>query len=394
MHKAAAIAIVLMLTTGASAAEKIAYRAIVADHANGKITIVDALSGRIIANYGVEGPARLKPNETGRLVYVTQGAQNRVDVVDSGISVTGHGDHSDVDMKPPRMTSASIAGPRPSHVNMDGGRVAVFFDGDGQASVVSEEALISGKSKPSTVRTASPHHGLAAPLGAFMAVSIPHPTDAKELPIGIDLLDRSGKSIARSTDCPRLHGEARSGATSAFGCADGVLLLRMTRTGGVFEKVPYVASLPAERSVRNMAGGKAAKSFLGDFGPDGMVLIDPVAKAFNFIQLPSRRMAFTRDSVVGDFGYAITDDGRLHKINALTGSIVTSLAVTDRYSMEGGSAVARPRLSASGDRVVVTDPAKAQIHVIDTLKMQITHKVAVPGAPFDVVVVGAAGESH
>ncbi len=62
--------------------------------------------------------------------------------------------------------------------------------------------------------------------------------------------------------------------------------------------------------------------------------------------------------------------------------------------MEGGSAVARPRLSASGDRVVVTDPAKAQILVIDTLKMQITHKVAVPWAPFDVVVVGAAGESH
>ena len=26
--------------------------------------------------------------------------------------------------------------------------------------------------------------------------------------------------------------------------------------------------------------------------------------------------------------------------------------------------------------------------------MQVIHKVAVPGAPFDVVVVGAAGESH
>ncbi len=125
-----------------------------------------------------------------------------------------------------------------------------------------------------------------------------------------------------------------------------------------------------------------------------MVLLDPVAKAFTFIQLPSRRMAFTRDSVVGDFGYAITEDGQLHKINALTGKIDASLAVTDRYSMEGGSAVPRPRLSASGDRVVVTDPAKAQVHVIDSARMQITHKVAVPGAPFDVVVVGAAGESH
>jgi hypothetical protein len=60
--------------------------------------------------------------------------------------------------------------------------------------------------------------------------------------------------------------------------------------------------------------------------------------------------------------------------------------------MEGGSAVARPRLSASGDRVIVTDPARAQIHVVDSAKMQIVHKVAVPGAPFDVVVVSAAGK--
>ncbi len=317
-----------------------------------------------------------------------------MDVIDSGVSVTGHGDHSDVDVKAPRMTGVSITGAKPSHVNMDSERVAVFFDGDGQASVVSGESLLSGKAKPSTIKAAAPHHGLAAPLGAFTAVSIPHPTDAKELPVGIDLRDRSGKSVAKSTDCPRMHGEARSGETSAFGCADGLLLLRMTRTGGAFEKIPYGAALPAERMVRNLEGGKAAKSFLGDFGADGMVLLDPVAKAFTFIQLPSRRMAFTRDSVVGDFGYAITEDGQLHKINALTGKIDASLAVTDRYSMEGGSAVPRPRLSASGDRVVVTDPAKAQVHVIDSARMQITHKVAVPGAPFDVVVVGAAGESH
>jgi DNA-binding beta-propeller fold protein YncE len=394
MRIVASLALLSVLVTGASAAEKAAYRAIIADHANGKITVVDALTGKIIANYGVEGPARLKANETGRLIYASQGAQGRVDVIDSGITVASHGDHADVDAKAPRMTSASILGPKPSHINIDGGRVAVFFDGDGQASVLAEDALLSGKGKPAFIKTAAPHHGLAAPVGAFTAVSIPHPTDTKELPIGIDLLDRSGKSVAKSDNCPKMHGEAKSGATSAFGCADSVLLLRMTRTGGTFEKITYATALPAERMVRNMAGGKAAKSFLGDFGPDGMVIIDPVAKEFNFIKLPARRMAFTREAVMGDFGYVITEDGQLHKINALTGKVEASLAVTERYSMEGGSAVARPRLSASGDRVVITDPAKAQIHVVDSAKMQITHKVAVPGVPFDVVIVGAAGEDH
>ena len=185
MRTTTTIACLLMLTTGASAAEETAYRAIIADHTNGKITVVDAMSGKIIANYGVEGPARLKANETGRLVFATQGAQNRVDVIDSGVSVQSHGDHSDVDVKAPRMTGVSITGSKPSHVNMDSERVAVFFDGDGQASVVSGESLLSGKAKPSTIKAAAPHHGLAAPLAGFVAVSIPHPTDAKELPVGV-----------------------------------------------------------------------------------------------------------------------------------------------------------------------------------------------------------------
>ncbi len=394
MRTAMSLAFMLTLSTAASAADLGAYRAVIADHANGKITVVDALAGKIITNYGVEGPARLKANQTGRLIYATQGAQNRVDVIDSGITITSHGDHADVDVKAPRMTAASFLGPKPSHINIHNGRVAAFFDGDGQASILTEEALLSGKGKPSLIKTAAPHHGLAAPVGIFTAVSIPHPTDAKELPIGIELVDRAGKSVSRSANCPRLHGEARSGIISAFGCADGVLLLRMTRTGGVFEKIAYSGTLPGERMVRNMAGGNAVTSFLGDFGPDGMVVIDPAAKEFTFVKLPARRMAFTREVVVGDFGYVITEDGQLHKINALTGKIEASLAVTERYSMEGGSSVARPRLSASGDRVVVTDPAKAQIHVIDSSKMQIVHKVSVPGAPFDVVVVGAAGGDH
>jgi hypothetical protein len=38
--------------------------------------------------------------------------------------------------------------------------------------------------------------------------------------------------------------------------------------------------------------------------------------------------------------------------------------------------------------------AKQLGNAVDSAKMQIVHKVAVPGAPFDVVVVGAAGENH
>jgi hypothetical protein len=380
--------------TAAVAADATAYRAFVADFANGKITAIDALSGRVIAHFGVEGPARLKASGDTGLIFAAQGAQNRVDVIDGGVRITGHGDHADVDVRPARQPGFAVLGAKPSHINVDGRRAAVFFDGDGQASVVELAKLASGKARTTVVKTAAPHHGLSAPLGDHLATSIPHPTDPKALPVGLDLTNKTGASIARSAECPRMHGEARSGTVSAFGCEDGVLLLRMTRTGGSFDKIPYPSSLPAGRMVRNLAGGQGVASFLGDFGPDGMVIVDPSAKSFTFLQLPARRMHFTRDAVTGDFGYVITEDGKVIKVNALTGKIEASLAVTEAYSLEGGSAVARPRVSASGDRLVVTDPAKAQVHVVDAAKMAVLHRIAVPGAPFDVVLVGASGEKH
>jgi hypothetical protein len=377
-----------------AAAEKAAYRAFVSDFANGKITVVDALTGRAVAHFGVAGPARLKASFATGLVFAAQGAQDRVDVIDGGVRVTSHGDHSDVDAKPARQLSFAITGAKPSHINIDDKRIAAFFDGDGQAAVVDLSRLPTGTAKPALVRTSAPHHGLSAPLGDFLATSIPHPTDAKALPIGLDLTDKSGKSIAQSSACPRMHGEARGGATSVFGCEDGVLLLRMSRRGGVFEKVPYPETLPAGRMVRNIAGSDAIASFVGDFGPDGMVVLDPVAKTFQFVQLPARRMHFTRDAVTGGFAYVVTEDGKVHKLDALTGRITASLAVTGAYSMDGGGAVARPRISASGDKLIVTDPAKAQIHVVDGASMALKHSVAVPGQPFDVVLVGATGEAH
>jgi DNA-binding beta-propeller fold protein YncE len=379
----------------AQAAEVTAYRAIIADHANGKITVVDAMSGKIIANFGVEGPARLKANPSGRLVYASQGAQNRVDVIDSGLTIQSHGDHADVSVAgAPRMRDAVIAGAKPSHINFGNGQVAVFFDGDGQASVFNEDRLGKPGAKPGVLKATAPHHGLAAPVEARFAMSIPHPADNKQLPVGIAVVEQGGRELARSEDCPRLHGEARMGQVSAFGCENGVLMLTTSKQGQRFEKLTYPEKLPANRMVRNLAGGRTVNSFFGDFGADGMVIIDPAAKDFTFVQLPAKRMHFARDVVSGEFGFVITEDGTLHKINALTGKVEASVAVTERYSLEGGSAVARPRVSASGERVVVTDPAKGQVHVVDAAKMQVLHKTAVPGAPFDVVIVGAHGEGH
>jgi zinc transport system substrate-binding protein len=389
-----AAAVMVLAVSSAHGADKATFRALVADHANGKLTLIELPTGKAIGHYGVEGPARLKPNAAGRLIYVTQGNQGRINVFDSGISTVSHGDHFDVEVKVPRLLDANFTGGKPSHVNYGFGSTAFFFDESGAAQIVEESTISSGKLRISTIKTAAPHHGLGAPLRGHFAMSVPHPTEAKGAPVGIDVVKRDGGSIAKSTECPRLHGEARLDSISAFGCADGMLFLTEEKGKFSFQKVVYPDNIPKERMVRNLLGSHSVRSFLGDFGADGMVVIDPVTRGFTFVQLPSRRMSFGRDPLLGALSFVMTEEGQLRRINALTGKLDQSLPVTEPYSMEGGFQVARPRISASGGMVVVTDPARGKIHIVDGEAMKLLKTVDVSGAPFDVAVVGAADADH
>lgn len=393
-HGLALAALALFAAPAAASEKGAAYRAVIADHANGKLTVIDPVKGESTAHFAVAAPARLKIGNSSAYVYATQGARGVINVLYTGVEITGHGDHLDIDIAPPELLDTSIRGEKPSHVNSGNGRMAFFFDGDGAARIVNEEAFAEGKGRLSTVKTAAPHHGVAKPIGALIAISIPHPTDSKALPVGIDLLNAAGASVAKSMECPKLHGEAATSGVVAFGCEDGLLLIRHAKDRQSFDKLKYPVGAPAERMVRNLAGAAGTRTLVGDFGADGMMVIDPVKNEMQFVKLPARRMAFAMEQAQGDRTFVITEDGRVHRMNSLTGAIEQSAAVTGAYSMEGGGAVARPRLAASGKLVLVTDPAASAVHVLDADTLATTRKIAVPGAPFDVVLVGGVSEGH
>jgi hypothetical protein len=389
-----AVSVVLAAAGPALAADKQTHRALIADHANGKLTLIELPSGNALGHFGVEGPARLKANDAGRYIYITQGKQGRINVLDSGVTITSHGDHFDVALKPFRMLDARFAGGRPSHVNHGQGTTAIFSDESGTAEAIDEKTFATGKPRTFQIKADAPHHGLAVPLKGHFAVSVSQQIDGRTVAHGIDVVKRDGASVIRSNDCPRLHGEARLSGLNAFGCTDGVLFLSEEKGRYAFQKVAYPADLPKDRMVRNLAGSQTVRSFVGDFGADGMVVIDPSTKAFSFIQLPAKRMSFTRDPLLGEQAFVMTEDGRLHRLNALMGKLEQSIPVTAAYSMEGGSAIARPRVSASGGMVVVTDPAAGKVHIVNGEKMQLVRSVEMPGAPFDVAVVGGQDHDH
>lgn len=146
--------------------------------------------------------------------------------------------------------------------------------------------------------------------------------------------------------------------------------------------------------VRSLVGGASFHLFVGDFGPDAVAILDPDAARFAVVDLPARRLAFAMDPDRADTMFVLTEDGRLHRIDTLGARIVASEEVVQRYPVDGGSAVARPRLTAAGGLVAVTDPARSRLLVLDAETLSLRRDIAVGGTPLHVLAVAASGERH
>ncbi|WP_372425532.1 hypothetical protein [Salinarimonas chemoclinalis] len=367
-----------------------AVRAFVADAIDGTVRAFDIESAEQIGTFTMDAPARLHRGATTGTIVASMPTGDAVAFIGTGVSLEDHGDHADLVLEAPTLLPARLTGGRPAHVNRDGSRIAVFFDDDGAAQLIGEAELTEADVAVETISAGVPHHGLAKPVGGLLAISVP--AEGERLPVAVSLLGAEGAPLVRA-ECARLHGEGQSGSVLAFGCADAVAFVDTAASPPRAWRHAYAAEPGGERMVRNIQGAVAFRSFLADFGPDGMVVVDPSAEdGFAFVQLPARRMHFALDADPGDTGWVVVEDGRLLKLNALTGAILGEVAVTDRYTMEQG--VVRPRISVAGGHVVVTDPAAGEIVVVDGATMAVERRIAVGGEPGDVVLVSASGAAH
>jgi hypothetical protein len=354
--------------------------------------VIDLDSGAVIATYTLRGPARLHRGASGQYVYGAQEQGGQVAILDTGIGFDNHGDHSDIRISKPRLLPARLSGPRPSHINRGGDLVAVFFDGDGSAQVIKEQDFAQGRTRQiRRIATGAGHHGAAKPIGRQIAVTVP--PDGEGLPNAIELRNTDKKTATR-LECPRLHGEGSTGRFVAFGCADGVAIFEVQRNAVATRRIAYPESLPPGRMIRNMAGAAGFSFLAGDFGADGMVVFDPASidGDFRFVQLPGRRMHFDLHPEPGDKLYVLIEDGKLLSINPMIGTIEAEARVTNRYSMEQGAV--RPRVTSIGPYAIVSDPAGAEIVVLDSQTLLERRRLKMEGVPFDVLAVGGSGSVH
>ncbi|GLS34194.1 zinc transport system substrate-binding protein [Mesorhizobium albiziae] len=375
--------------------EKSAWRLFVSDHGAPVVHVLDAAGGKKIGTFSLKSPASLYASDSGRTVFAVQRDGNLVSAIATGISVDDHGDHGDIEIEAPQRLDADIAGKKPVHFVDHHGDIALFFDDEGVARIASEKTVLDGLPHIREVRTASPHHGVAIAFGEHMLVTEPHPEKpVEELPVGIRVLDRSGARVGNLHECPDLHGEATSGRLTAIACAKGLLVAKSGKDSPQTDFLAYPDNLPNGKST-TLAGGRGLQYFLGNYGSSAVVLIDPETEdAFRLIELPARRVHFAVDPVRPKFAYVFTEDGRLHQIDVLAGSITKSLALTEPYSMDGHWSDPRPRIAVAGDNILVTDPLKSTIRVVEAASFAKTGDIPLDGKPFNIVAVGGSGETH
>lgn len=377
-----------------SLAAETVWRLFVSDHAEPIVNVLDAIGGNKLDTLQLKGPASLYRSASGRTVFAVQGKNDTVSVISSGITFDDHGDHGDIDVTAAVLTGVEIKGTKPSHFVEHGGEFTLFFDGEGTARILDEKAALQDGTPLREVKTDAPHHGVAAAYGGFVLLSEPNKEKPDELPVGIRVVDDKGAQVGAIHACPDLHGEAMSGKLMAFACATGLLLVRDGESGPAIEHLPYPSSLPAGKAT-TLLGGKGLQYFLGNYGADRLLLVDPSAKdAFRLIDLPTRRVHFAVDPLRPRFAYVVTEDGQLHQLDIVAGKIAQSLKLTDPYSMDGHWSDPRPRVAVAGDRIVVTDPLKGLLHLVDATSFTKAGDIAVAGKPFNVVAIGGSGESH
>ena len=386
-------ALFALLASPAFADDTTAWRLFIADHAQPTVTAIDLGNDTVAGTFNLGSPAVLYTTPSKAAVFAVQGAANQVSAIASGIAIDDHGDHGDLTVTAPALIEATIAGAKPVHFVEHDGQIALFFDNEGVARLVSEADWLAGKPAPRDVATAAPHHGVAAPFGGVVLATRPNAEDPKALPIGIDVIGADGKAIGDLYACPDLHGEASSGDTLAIACATGLLLATPGKDGPQITHLAY-AGLPEGKST-TLLGGVGLQYWLGNFGADQLVIIDPPATApFRIVDLPSRRVHFAIDPVAVKYAYIFTESGDLHRLDVLSGKIDQTLRVTEPYSMDGEWSLPRPRIAVAGGEIAITDPLAGVVHIVDAQTFTLERYIAVAVTPYNIVAVGGSGASH
>ena len=373
------------------------WRLFVADHTDPTVTAIDLDAPDQRWSFEIAGPARLHASADESLVIAVQSDKERVDFVRSGVEIVAHGDHADISVTEPAPIGR-VAGPRPAHVVMHAGQVAITYDRGGYAGILNEGAIRRGEIDEQRFPMNVAHHGFVAAMGDYFISSVAseEPVADDKLParVGIGAFAPDGTPLGAMHVCTDLHGEAFSGNFLLAGCGEGIIAHDKRGGPGAFTMLPYPADFP-DGKTGTLLGSSAMQVFLGNYGAEAVVIVDPTVEPyFTRVELPFRRVHFALDPARPQFAYIFTEDGSLHRLNMLSAEIEQSVQVTQPYSMDGHWSDPRPRMAVAGERLILTDPLDSSLRVIGLEDFAEIGRIPVEGMPYNVVAVGGSGLTH
>ncbi|MEU0242711.1 zinc metallochaperone AztD [Nocardiopsis sp. NPDC006198] len=346
-------------TAAASVAEPIAVTY------DGGVLVLDGTTLEVAGNIELEGFNRLNPAGDDRHLFVS---------TSDGFQV--------LDAAAGELTDTVFPADTPGHVVRHGGRTVLFADGSGEVTSFDTDALGDGTPEDLDVYTTEEaHHGVAVELeDGELLVTL----GDEEERVGAVVLDADREEIARSEDCPGVHGETTAeGGTVVIGCEDGALMYQ----DGEFTKVE------AEHDygrIGNQAGSEDSPIVLGDYKtdpdaelerPERVALVDTSDASLSLVDLPS---SYTFRSLGrGPQGEALVlgTDGSLHVIDQEEGEITDSVELMDPWEEPLEWQQPRPALFVRGETAYVTDTATRQIHAVDLGTGEVTASTTLEETP-------------
>lgn len=304
----------------------------------------------------------LGATESGR--FLLAGHDDGVTVIDTGVWSEPHGDHLHHYTVMPSVIDL-VEGPNPSHLVSHGDLSALYFDGTGEAVVISEEGLEDGVIDiVATVATGEAHHGFAVPTQGTYVTTAPS-GDMEQLPNLVGVRGADG-AAEEQFDCALTHGEAGLPNGAAAACADGVLLVSYDAGAWKGTHLPY-----PQVDDEDPYGYGAARAWVLEMSPSRNLLAAPYgAHHLLMVDLSDQTLtALDLDRGVATLGVAIDDDGHivvltldgtLLAVDPDGGSILSSLEAIGSFQ-EGDPAEPYRQLVISDGHAYVSDPAARQV---------------------------------
>lgn len=343
----------------------------------GGIAVLDGQSLEVIEEFESEEFTRLNAAGDGRNVLVT---------MSEGFQV--------LDTVQPELTGLVFPAETPGHVVHHAGKTILYDDGTSDTHIFDTSVLAEGADRLPEIDTipgVDAHHGVSIVLADGTLITTIGNAEGRS---GAKAINAEGKEIARSEECPSIHGEGTAaGETVVFGCEDGALMFHH----GKFEK------LTAEDKYGRMGNAYVTEDsplVVGDCkdDPDAegvllnqVALIDTEAHTHEVVDLPENIKYTWRGVVRGpnDKAYILGTDGAIHVMDPATGEITEHFEVIDAWEGPEEWQESHPGMVLHGNIAYVSEPVTSTMHAVDLTTGEIVASGRTPGVPNEMAVSGA-----